>query len=205
MAVNLKRPYRKNLAMRGMIYLEGKEQDVRVRNISITGVLVEVNSKEDNSIIFNTLLNAKMIDIYLPALRLAGEVEVVRVDMEHNHIVLGLIFKNIAYDVDRPPCKRKAYRKNIAVMGRILLNDSYIDFTTINVSIEGLMIHLNDTLIIKKGIITTVLFTHLHLTAEAKVIWTDTISESGTLIGLHYISLKRIKPEKITDDNIKPS
>lgn len=200
MTVNLKRPYRKNLAMRGLIYLEGKEQEVTVRNISITGVLVEINSGEDNSIIFNTLLTAKIIDIYLPILRLAGEVEVVRVDMEHNHIILGLSFKNIAYDVDKLPCKRKAYRKNIAVAGQILLDSSYVDFTTINVSVEGLMIHLNSNINVQKGMITNVVFNQLRMQAQAQIIWVDTISEAGTLMGLHYLSLKRSKPETITTD-----
>jgi hypothetical protein len=191
MPVNLKRPYRKNLAMRGLIYLEGKEQEVIVRNISIKGVLVEINSQENNDVIFNTLLAAKVIDIYLPALRLAGEVDVVRVDMEHNHIILGLTFKNIAYDVDKLPCKRKAYRKNIAVAGQILLDGEYADFTTVNVSVEGLLIHLGGIRTIKNGTVTSINFEQLHLHGDAQVIWTDTVSEIGTLMGVHYISLKR--------------
>ena len=201
MPVNLKRPYRKNLALCGLIYLEEKEQEVIVKNISITGVLVTINSHEHNAVIFNQLLMAKVIDIYLPRLRLAGEVEVIRVDMEDEQIALGLAFKNIIYDVDHLPCRREAYRKNIAVAGQILLNNKYMDFTTVNVSIEGLMINLGAKIIVKKGTITTVLFRQLRLQGQAQVIWTDTSLDTGTSLGLHYLSLKRIKStNNLADD-----
>jgi len=39
-----------------------------------------------------------MIDLYLPEMRLNGEAEVVRADMEGDRIMLALEFKNISYD-----------------------------------------------------------------------------------------------------------
>ena len=82
---DLDRPCRKNLTSHGMIYMGEEEHKITVINISITGVLAELNSNKkdiDIKYIFNILLTSTIIDLYLPEMRLAGEVEVVRVDMK---------------------------------------------------------------------------------------------------------------------------
>jgi len=53
-----------------------EEHRVTINNISINGVLVQLNSdREDIDIkyIFNQLLVSTIIDLYLPEMRLAGE------------------------------------------------------------------------------------------------------------------------------------
>src|SRR5665811_1036468 len=109
------RPYRKNLMSNEIIYMGEVEHDITIRNLSINGALVELNSNSEDidiKYIFNQLLVSTILDLYLPEMRLAGEVEVTRVDMEGDHILIALEFKNMTYDVDQELNKRKAYRKN---------------------------------------------------------------------------------------------
>jgi PilZ domain len=190
----LLRPYRKNLTTHGLIYLAGEEQAVTIKNISITGVLAQLDSKvgrNDIKAIFNTLLGSTIIDLYLPEMRLAGEVEVIRVDMEEDHIVLALEFKNVTYDVNDLLYKRKAYRKNLPGPGHILLNGAYLEFNAVNVSVDGIMIRLAETVHVAPGLVTVFEFKRLDLEGEIKVVWVEHVSEGGTLIGLQYVHMGR--------------
>ncbi len=190
----LLRPYRKNLTTHGLIYLAGEEQQITIKNISITGVLAQLNSKvgkNDIKDIFNTLLSSTVIDIYLPEMRLAGEVEVIRVDMQDDHILLALEFKHVTYDVNDLLYKRKAYRKSLPGTGNILFNGQYLEFNTINVSIDGLMVRLASTVYVEPGTVTVFEFKMLELEGEIKVIWVDNLPDGGTLIGLKFEHMER--------------
>lgn len=190
----LLRPYRKNLTTHGLIYLAGEEQPITIKNISITGVLAQLNSKigkNDIKDIFNTLLASTIIDLYLPEMRLAGEVEVIRVDMQDDHILLALEFKNVSYDVNDLLYKRKAYRKNLPGPGHILFNGEYLEFTSVNVSVDGIMIRLAETIYVEPGVVTVFEFKKLEIEGEIKVIWLDRLPDGGTLMGLQYVHMER--------------
>ncbi len=188
----LDRPCRKNLTSHGMIYMGEEEHEISVINISISGVLAKLDNNKgiDIKYIFNSLLVSTIIDLYLPEMRLAGEVEVVRADMDDEHILLALEFKNIAFDIDEDLNKRKAYRKNIPDPGKILLNGEYRDFNAVNVSVEGLMICLSEAISVAEGTITQFEFKRLELDGEIKVIWVDLISDGRTLMGLQYVHME---------------
>lgn len=190
----LLRPYRKNLTTHGLIYLAGEEQPITIKNISITGVLAQLNSKigkNDIKDIFNTLLASTIIDLYLPEMRLAGEVEVIRVDMQDDHILLALEFKNVSYDVNDLLYKRKAYRKNLPGPGHILFNGEYLEFSSVNVSVDGIMIRLAETIYVEPGVVTVFEFKKLEIEGEIKVIWVDRLPDGGTLMGLQYVHMER--------------
>ncbi len=198
----LLRPYRKNLTSHGLIYLAGEEQPITVKNISITGVLAQLDSKvgkNDIKEIFNTLLTSTIIDIYLPEMRLAGEVEVIRVDLQDNHILLALEFKNVNYDINDLLYKRKAYRKNLPGPGHILFNGEYMDFNAVNVSVDGIMIHIEDSVYVEPGLITVFEFRRLELDGEIKVIWADHMPDGGTLIGLQYVHMRKVSIKGIPE------
>jgi hypothetical protein len=190
----LLRPYRKNLTTHGLIYLAGEEQPITIKNISITGVLAQLNSKvgkNDIKTIFNTLLGSTVIDLYLPEMRLAGEVEVIRVDMEDDHIMLALEFKNVTYDINDLLYKRKAYRKNLPGPGHILLNGAYLEYSAVNVSVDGIMIRLAESVNVESGTVTVFEFKRLELEGEIKVVWVEHLSEGGTLMGLQYVHMEK--------------
>jgi hypothetical protein len=193
MGSELDRPYRKNLMSHGIIYMGEEEHDITIKNLSINGALAELHSnREDIDIkyIFNTLLVSTILDLYLPEMRLAGEVEMVRAELEDGHILIALEFKNMTYDVDKELNKRKAYRKNMPGFGKILLNDEYREFTAVNVSVDGLMICLAETIRVEEGTITRFEFKRLELEGEVKVIWIDIIPDNRTLMGLQYVHME---------------
>jgi hypothetical protein len=186
------RPYRKNLISQGLIYMGEEEHKVTIKNLSINGVLAELHSNReeiDIKYIFNQLLVSTIIDLYLPEMRLAGEAEVVRADVDDGHILLALEFKNIAYDIDKNLNKRKVYRKIMPDPGKILLNNQYRHFNTVNVSVDGLMICLPEMITVEVGTITRFEFKRLELEGEVKVIWIDPIPDDRTLMGLQYINM----------------
>jgi len=187
------RPYRKNLTEHGLIYMGGEEHDVIVKNLSLTGVLAELccaNEPPEISDIYHAISASPVLDFYLPELRLAGEVEVVRVDVEGSHILMALTFKYVSHDVDNLLYKRKAYRKMMTAPGKILLDGGFIEFATVNVSVEGLMIRLNKAVDLNVGTITAFQFKRLDLEGAVQVIWIE-CDESSTLIGLQYMHMEK--------------
>jgi hypothetical protein len=182
-----KRSYRKNLITNGLIYVNGEEREVAVSNMSMTGVLARLNSESDAETAFNDSLVSTIIDFYLPKLSLAGTAEIVRVTREDTQISLALKFKDITYNIDSLLYKRKVYRKNMSVPGRILLNSEYYSFQTVNVSVEGLMVRLAETVVIAEGMTTSFEFKDLSLKGEVEVMWIDFDAEGKTLVGLKYI------------------
>lgn len=194
MNLNVKRPYRKNLMSHGLIYMGGEEQEITIKDLSLTGVLAELKSDQfarDAKDVFNMLSVSTTVDLYLPEMRLAGEAEVVRVDMFDNYMSLALEFKNVVYDVDNQLYKRKVYRKNMAAPGKILLNGQYHEFNAVNVSVEGLMINLAESIDVEAGEITQLEFERLELEGEIKVIWVERTADGGTLLGLEYVHMKK--------------
>jgi hypothetical protein len=194
MKLDLNRPYRKNLMTHGLIYMGGEEREITIKDLSLTGVLAELSPEQGGKSvkdIFDMLSASTTIDLYLPEIRLAGDAEVVRVDMKDNHILLALEFRNVAYDVDSQLYKRKVYRKNMAAQGKILLDGEYRDFTTVNVSVDGLMINISEPINVKVGEITVFEFEQLNLDGEIKVIWTEKNPDGGILIGLQYVHMEK--------------
>lgn len=193
MNVDSNRSYRKNLMSRGLIYMGGEEQEITIKDLSLTGVLAELNCDQnrDGKEIFNLLSASTTIDLYLPEIRLAGEAEVVRVDMHEGQILLALEFRNVAYDVDNQLYKRNVHRKNMTAPGKILLNGEYREFTTVNVSVDGLMVNLADAIDVKAGEVTVFEFDQLGLDGEIKVIWAERTASAGTLLGLQYVHMEK--------------
>lgn len=201
----LERSYRKNLVTDGLIYINGEELQVSINNISMTGILMQLSCALDTENMFNGSLVSTVIDFYLPQLRLAGTAEIVRIHKGDVQILLALKFKDITYNIDGLLYRRKVYRKSMSVAGRILLDNDYHDFYAINVSLEGLMIRLMDTVVIVEGMITAFESNVLDLKGDVKVVWTNFDADGNTLAGLKYVNvntsnLKGI-PRFATDNN----
>ena len=194
MYVKLDRPRRTNLVSHGLINMGEEEHKITIKNISINGVLARLDSnREDIDVkyIFNQLQISTIVDLYLPEMRLAGEVEVVRADLEEGHILLAMAFKNIGYEMDKDFNRRKAYRKYMIDSGEILLNDQHYIFNTVNVSVDGLMISLSGTISAKLGTMTRFELKRLMLQGKTKVIWIYPLSDDQTLIGLQFIDIEK--------------
>jgi len=75
--------------------------------------------------------------------------------------------------------------------GKILLHGEYRDFTTVNVSVDGLMIRLEEFIDVKLGEVTIFEFERLGLDGEIKVIWVEHPADAGTLMGLQYVHMEK--------------
>ena len=188
----VERSYRKNLKLQGLIYFGGEEQNIFVKNLSITGLLAELHGKSGNSQkigeVFENLKSSNRVDLFLPELNLTGEAEVIRVDMVGGNILLALEFKNLSFESDNFLYSRKEYRKRMQGSGKIMLNGEYHVFNTINVSVVGLMVQFNKRIDVDEGTLTVFEFNQLELEGEVKVIWLEHISENETLMGLQYLN-----------------
>ncbi|MCX7102391.1 MAG: PilZ domain-containing protein [Methylobacter sp.] len=192
---NIDRSYRKNLTTHGLIYIGGEELAITVKDLSLTGVFAHLecgSNIRDAKDIFNMLSGSAIIDFFLPEMNLAGEAEVVRVDIANENIMLAFEFKNISYDIDNQLYKRKVYRKNLTAPGKILLDGEYREFITLNVSVDGLMINVPDSVSVKAGDITIFEFELLELEGEIKVVWVEHKAEAGTVLGLHYLHMEKM-------------
>lgn len=190
-----KRSYRKSLTSHGLIYMGGEELEISVRNLSITGLLAELDGNagiDDIKDVFKSVKLSPTIDLYLPEMHIAGEAEIVRADMIDEHIYLALEFRNISHDVDNVLYKRKAYRKNMTAPGQIIFHGKKYDFNTKNVSVDGLMILLKEKIEVKEGAITIFDFKRLQLRGEIKVAWVDYTEDGGTLMGLQYVHMEKL-------------
>lgn len=184
------RAYRKNLTSTGLIYLGFVEHEIRLLNISLTGLLAELKLDANLKDVFEALQVSPVIDIYLPEMRLAGEAEVVRVDAIENGFNIGLEFRNLTYDIDNLLYNRRAYRKNLTAPGHIVFNGHDYTFNTENVSVDGLMIRVLGIVEVEIGTLTHFDFKHLELQGDAQVVWVDH-GPSSTLMGLQYLRLER--------------
>jgi hypothetical protein len=138
-----------------------------------------------------------MVDLYLPELRLIGEAEIVRSDItQDGHILLAMEFKDITFTIEEDLNKRRSYRRNIAIPGKILLNGHYYDFTTLNVSLDGLMVVLSEVVDVQAGITSTFECKRLGLDGQIKVMWVDSAYDGNTRIGLQFINVENKKLEK---------
>ena len=188
------RPYRTNLTSYGLVYMGGEEIEISVRNLSITGLLAELDDNigiHDIKDLFKSVKLSPTIDLYLPDMHLAGEAEIVRADMIDGCIYLALEFRNVSYDVDNVLYKRKAYRKNMTAPGQIIFDGNKYDFNTKNVSVDGLMIHIEEKIEVEEGVVTIFDFKRLQLRGEIKVVWVDYTEDGGTLLGLQYMHMEK--------------
>jgi len=189
---NSRQNYREKLTHTGLMFIGGEEHEIQVKNLSITGmlalidtpqgVLAELNERD----IFLLIKQSSLVDIYIEKLNLAGEAEVVRVEMDGQRILIGLEFKQVSYDADNLLYKRKAYRKSMAAPGQVLIAKSVYEFMTQNVSVDGLMIRIPEHVVVQMGMLIEFKFDKLHLQGKAKIAWFEHDDNEGTILGVEY-------------------
>lgn len=188
------RAYRKNLSTDAVIYLGFEEHPIRVLNLSLTGLLAEFSDYRSEQLtirdVFQRLQVSPVVDIYLPDLHVAGEAKVARVELVDGRLQLGVEFHNLSYDIDNLLYKRRAYRKSMQGLGQLLLGETVYAFNTENVSVDGLMVRVQETVAVEVGSLIHFSFRHLELQGEAEVVWIDH-DEASTLLGLKYMLLER--------------
>ncbi|MDD2759733.1 MAG: PilZ domain-containing protein [Methylomonas sp.] len=192
MTERVERSYRKMLGCEGLIYIGYQEHPIRVVNLSLSGLLAELNDASPVHVksIFKSIQISPLVDIYLPKLRVAGEAEVVRAEEAERCLQIAVEFRNLTYDIDDLLYRRRAYRKNMTAHGQIIITDEVYAFDTENVSVDGLMASLSLKVEVQPGSIVHFSFKHLELQGEGQVIWVEQ-GPASTLLGLKYLHLER--------------
>ena len=168
--------------------LEFISHDVSVNGIAIEvvpGRLLSEYSDFEACIKENT-----SAEIFVKDLMLTGEAEVSWLRYEQGKILMGLEFGDVIYNADRLWLKRQFYRKEQSFTGYLVINNSKVGFEGKNVSIDGLMIHLNelDETLVQNSVVR--LYSEsLNIKALAKICWIKAETDSkGCYLGLRYLS-----------------
>ena len=192
--INSRQYFRKNFSLSGLLFIGNSEHEMQVQNLSISGILVAIDTAAnlvDERDVFLLLQQSSIVDIYIETLNLAGEVEIVRVDMEDEKILIGMEFKQISYDVENLLYKRKAYRKSMTAPGQALIAEKFYDFMTRNVSVDGIMIYIDEHVDLQLNMIIEFKFDKLPLYGESRVVWFEYDETGGTVIGMEYLHMEK--------------
>lgn len=191
---NSRQYYRKNFSLTGLLFIGGAEHEMQVQNLSISGILVSIETSADivdERDVFLLVKESSLVDIYIEKLNLSGEAEIVRVDMDGAQILIGMEFKQISYDAENILYKRKTYRKSMAAPGQILIAEKFYDFMTRNVSVGGLLIRISEAVELQADMIVEFKFDKLHLYGESRIIWFEHDANGGTIVGLEYQHMEK--------------
>ena len=191
---NSRENYRKNLTLTGLIFIGGVEHEMKVQNVSISGLLITIEPSAkiiDERDIFLLIKQSSLVDIYVRKINLAGEAEIVRVDMDGKNILIGMEFKQISYDAENLLYKRKAYRKSMTAPGQILIAKTVYDFMTRNVSVDGLMVRVPEHVDVQQGMTVEFKFDKLHLFGDCIIVWFEYDEDGGTMLGLEYRHMEK--------------
>ena len=191
-----RKTYRKRLHTKGVIFIDNEELEFTIHDVSVGGMYVALHPGRKVKYIDDVWLAMKtnpIIDLQVKAMRMTAEAEIVRADMEEGIMFLALEFKNISNYADNPFYERKVYRKNMIESGHILFGSKALKFTTRNVSVTGLMIHIAEKVEEEIGFITAFDFRKLGFKGKVKVVWLEYSEDGGTLIGLEYVNMDNLK------------
>ncbi|MEQ1635671.1 MAG: PilZ domain-containing protein [Methylococcales bacterium] len=190
-----RREYRKVYTSSGQLYLAGELLNFIGYDISVKGIQVEIlpgtflSDAED----FEKLLKENATaEIFVKDLMLTGEVAIAWVNKnDDGAIMLGLEFRDVIYNAEKLWHKRRYYRKNKKATGALIHHDDNrkITFESVNVSTDGIMIHLTEPpgYEIYTGLVVKILSLELNIKAVAKVAWID--SKEQTTMGLRYLQV----------------
>lgn len=187
------RSYRKTLTSNGLIYINNFEYEVRVLNLSLTGMFAELiydAQIHDVAELRETLQSLPLIEIYLPDLRLAGSAAVVRVNETDDGFQIGFDFRNVSSDIENLPYKRKVTRKLLTAPEHINFNGRDYTFNTENLPVYDVMIRVVGRMEVEVGAVTCFDFKELDLQGEAKVALVDH-DYNSTFIGLNYLHVSK--------------
>lgn len=189
------RHYRKNINLSGFMYFCGGVHNFLVKNISISGMLVQLEGTEavfySNRVLEDMCLANKSVDFFIPDSNISGVAEVSRVFSERNVLFfVGMEFKDIVYSFGKPCFNRKDYRAPVAIPGRLTLKGKQFDVITRNVSAEGLMVRAPSLMGVEKDMILELEFPRSNTKSWVRVVWlVDDDNHFDTLMGLQYVKL----------------
>jgi len=148
------RNYRTNLSMKGLVFLNGKEFDCTIVDLSTNGIKMEIIPGHyfNNVQLFLDAINInEIVNFAIPEMHLDGESKIVRKEAQENTIYLSLTFSNVYYGLEHIPYKRKFYRSISRTIGHISLNTLDYEVISQNISLNGMLIVTPEALKVNAG------------------------------------------------------
>ncbi len=191
--VQERKEYRKSYNSSGQIFIAGELLDFISYDVSVAGICIEVVPGLLLSEIsdFEALLKENdLVELYVKDLMLTGEANIVWVKQDKGKILLGLEFRDVMYNAEKLWRTRRFYRSAKAFTGYVVVNDQRVDFTGINVSVDGLAIQLkHGNSQIESGDVIKLLVNEFDIKGLGKVIWVKSLDANTTELGLRYLNL----------------
>ena len=195
-----RKTYRKKLRTKGLIFINNEELEFTIHDVSVGGMYIALHPGKKVKYIDDVWLAMKInpiVDLQVKAMKMTAEAEIIRADIEQGIIFIALEFKSISSYADNPFYERKVYRKNLTESGHILFDGKALTFSTRNVSVNGLMIHLPKKIEEEPGFITAFDFRKLGFKGKVKIIWLEYAEDGGTLLGLEYVQMDDLTIENV--------
>ena len=187
-----RKTYRKKLRTKGLIFISNEELEFTIHDVSVGGMYIALHPGKKVKYIDDVWLAMKInpiVDLQVKAMKMTAEAEIIRADIEQGIIFIALEFKSISNYADNPFYERQVYRKNLTESGHILFDGKALEFSTRNVSVNGLMIHVPKKIEEEVGFITAFDFRKLGFKGKVKIIWLEYAEDGGTLLGLEYVQM----------------
>jgi hypothetical protein len=189
-----RKEYRKNFNSSGQLFIAGELLDFISYDISVKGILVEIQPgsllAEIND--FEALLKEdNLAEIYVKDLMLTGETEIVWVKQDKEKILLGLEFRDEMSSATKMWRKRRYYRSNREFSGYLMIDEKRIDFEGNNVSTDGMGLKLDQiNSALKPGCVVKLMVNGLDVKGIGKIVWVSTVGEDTCILGLRYLTVE---------------
>jgi PilZ domain len=185
------RKYRTNLAMKAKMFLDGKDFDCTVVDLSTSGAKIEI---KPGILIKNTTLLSELVrlddvvNFEIAELYLDGEAKITRKEILFDNFYLSIVFENIFYGLKHVPYQRSVYRSRYRSIGKLTLNDQSYEFISHNLSTKGMLLAVFERLKVNNGDLLNIDLEQLNLHADAQLIWTKKLYNHN-LLGVKYTKL----------------
>ncbi|MDD1621745.1 MAG: PilZ domain-containing protein [Methylococcaceae bacterium] len=188
-----RKEYRKKFNATGQLYVGGETLSLSCYDVSVKGAMLEIIPGELLATIedFEALIGEnRRAEIYVEDLMMSGEVDIVWVKQEHNHILMGVEFLNVVHNANKLWRKRRNYRKEQPFSAELIVEKDHFQVEGINCSKEGVCLRMMVSLpSIKKDTLVKLKVQQFALNAFGKIMWVKHDGEITTL-GLQIITLR---------------
>lgn len=188
-----RKKYRKNFNSSGQLHMAGETLNFISHDVSVKGISIEVvpgRLLSDYADFEACVKENTLAEIFVKDLMLTGGVEVIWLRHEQGKILMGLEFRDVIHNADRLWLKRQFYRKEQLFSGFLLLKNRKIEFEGKNVSVDGLMIYLDELdESLAQNSVVRLYSESLKIKALAKICWIrEEAGAKGFYLGLRYLS-----------------
>ncbi len=186
-----KRDYRQHLSSKAQIFLDGKEIDCTIIDLSISGLKIKIHSEsfsKSPKILVELISIGDKVDFSIQEMHFDGEVKIVRKELLENEVYLSISYDDIFFGLNHLPYHRQSYRTRHRSSGQILINEKNYDVISHDFSTEGMQLAIFEKLDLDVNSELEITFEQLNISGRSRLKWKQESSDQS-LLGLEYIQL----------------